>query len=220
MNNSKQIITTGLLLMLFAIIGSGLVGTTYEGTKKQIAENERRAMLRTLNNILPANTYDNDLINETINLYPDSRLGQTETSVAYQAKKDNIVTAIILPVIAPDGYAGAIKLLVGIRADETLAGVRVISHKETPGLGDKIDLVKDSWILAFNDKDLHNPGTKSWKVKKDGGVFEQFTGATITPRAVVKAVHRALDYFNANKNKLFLNQSEYNQLYGQVANKS
>ena len=90
MNNSKQIITNGLLLMLFAIIGGSLVGATYEGTKKQIAENERRALLRTLNNILPVDTYDNDLINETITLYPDSRLGQVETSTAYQAKKQTL----------------------------------------------------------------------------------------------------------------------------------
>ena len=202
MNNSKQIITTGLLLMLFAIIGSGLVGTTYEGTKKQIAENERRTMLRTLNNILPANTYDNDLINETINLYPDSRLGQTETSVAYQAKKDNIVTAVILSVIAPDGYAGAIKLLVGIRADGTLAGVRVISHKETPGLGDAIETKRSNWILGFNNISLDSYDLHGWKVKRDGGQFDQLTGATITPRAIVKAVHQSLIYFKHNKQKL------------------
>ncbi|MCW8853130.1 MAG: electron transport complex subunit RsxG [Gammaproteobacteria bacterium] len=202
MNNSKQIITTGLLLMLFAIIGSGLVGTTYEGTKKQIAENERRAMLRTLNNILPANTYDNDLINETINLYPDSRLGQTETSTAYQAKKDKIVTAVILPAIAPDGYAGAIKLLVGIRADGTLAGVRVISHKETPGLGDAIETKRSNWILGFNNMSLDSHDLHGWKVKRDGGQFDQLTGATITPRAIVKAVHQSLIYFKHNKQKL------------------
>ena len=202
MNNSKQILTTGLLLMLFAIIGSTLVGATYEGTKKQIAENERRAMLRTLNNILPANTYDNDLINETITLYPDGRLGQTESSTAYQAKKENTVTAVILSVIAPDGYAGAIKLLVGIRANGTLAGVRVISHKETPGLGDGIETKKSNWILGFNNASLDKPDLHGWQVKRDGGQFDQLTGATITPRAIVKAVHQSLVYFKHNKQTL------------------
>jgi len=202
MNNSKQIITTGLLLMLFAIIGSSLVGATYEGTKKQIAENERRALLRTLNNILPVDTYDNDLINETITLYPDSRLGQVETSTAYQAKKADSITAIILSVIAPDGYAGAIKLLVGIRANGTLAGVRVISHKETPGLGDGIETKRSNWILGFNDTSLDKPDLHGWQVKRDGGQFDQLTGATITPRAIVKAVHQSLVYFKHNKQTL------------------
>ena len=202
MNNSKQILTTGLLLMLFAIIGSTLVGATYEGTKKQIAENERRALLRTLNNILPANTYNNDLINETITLYPDSRLGQTETSTAYQAKKADAITAVILSVVAPDGYAGAIKLLVGIRANGTLAGVRVISHKETPGLGDGIETKRSNWILGFNDTSLDKPDLHGWQVKRDGGQFDQLTGATITPRAIVKAVHQSLVYFKHNKQTL------------------
>jgi len=202
MNNSKQIITTGLLLMLFAIIGSSLVGATYEGTKKQIAENERRALLRTLNNILPANTYDNDLINATLTLYPDDRLGQTESSTAYQAKKEDTITAVILSVIAPDGYAGAIKLLVGIRADGTLAGVRVISHKETPGLGDAIETKRSNWILGFNNTSLSNPDLHGWRVKRDGGQFDQLTGATITPRAIVKAVHQSLIYFDRNKQTL------------------
>ncbi|MDH5472694.1 MAG: electron transport complex subunit RsxG [Gammaproteobacteria bacterium] len=202
MNNSKQILTTGLLLMLFAVIGSGLVGATFEGTKDQIAENERRAMLRTLNNILPAGTYDNDLINESITLDRDNRLGQTETSTAYQAKKDGQVTAVILPVIAPDGYSGAIKLLVGIRADGTLAGVRIVHHKETPGLGDGIEIKRTNWVLGFNDKSLTNPDLHGWQVKRDGGQFDQLTGATITPRAIVKAVHQSLVYFDRNKTRL------------------
>ena len=202
MNNSKQILTTGLLLMLFAIIGSSLVGATYEGTKKQIAENERRALLRTLNNILPADTYDNDLINQTITLHPDGRLGQSETSTAYQAKKADTITAVILSVIAPDGYAGAIKLLVGIRADGTLAGVRVVSHKETPGLGDGIETKRSDWILGFNNTSLDKPDLHGWQVKRDGGQFDQLTGATITPRAIVKAVHQSLVYFERNKQTL------------------
>ena len=202
MNNSKQILTTGLLLMLFAIIGGSLVGATYEGTKKQIAENERRALLRTLNNILPADTYDNDLINQTITLHPDGRLGQSETSTAYQAKKSDTITAVILSVIAPDGYAGAIKLLVGIRADGTLAGVRVVSHKETPGLGDGIETKRSDWILVFNNTSLNKPDLHGWQVKRDGGQFDQLTGATITPRAIVKAVHQSLVYFERNKQTL------------------
>lgn len=199
MNHSKQILTTGLLLMLFAIVGSSLVGATFESTKEKIADNERRAMLRTLNNILPSGSYNNDLINDTLLLHPDGRIGQTERATAYLAKKDNELTAIILPVIAPDGYSGAIKLLVGIRADGTLAGVRVIRHKETPGLGDAIETKRSDWILGFNNRSLSNPDTRGWQVKRDGGEFDQLTGATITPRAIVKAVHLSLIYFDRNK---------------------
>ena len=205
MNNSKQIITTGLLLMLFAVIGGSLVGATFEGTKQQIADNERQAMLQTLNTILPVDTYDNDLINEAIILEGDNRLGQTEPSPAYLAKKDGKVTAVILSVIAPDGYSGAIKLLVGIRADGTLAGVRITQHKETPGLGDGIEIKRSNWVLGFNDKSLTNPDLHGWQVKRDGGQFDQLTGATITPRAIVKAVHQSLLYFDRNKPKLLKN---------------
>ena len=105
-------------------------------------------------------------------------------------------------MIAPDGYAGAIKLLVGIRANGTLAGVRVISHKETPGLGDGIETKRSNWILGFNDTSLDKPDLHGWQVKRDGGQFDQLTGATITPRAIVKAVHQSLVYFKHNKQTL------------------
>ncbi|HEY5791334.1 MAG TPA: RnfABCDGE type electron transport complex subunit G, partial [Gammaproteobacteria bacterium] len=104
---------------------------------------------------------------------------------------------------APDGYSGAIRMLVGIRADGRVAGVRVISHKETPGLGDKIEPGKSDWSRSFVGRALGNPGSASWRVRKDGGVFDQFTGATITPRAVVAAVHRALLYYRDHREALF-----------------
>ena len=202
MNKGKQIAVTGLLLMLFAIIGGSLVAIIYEATSSKIAQNERRAMLRSLNQILPADTYDNDLISDTLKLEADDRLGQKEESTAYLAKKDNKIVAIVLSAIAPDGYNGAIKLLVGIKANGTLAGVRVVHHNETPGLGDSLEAKRSDWILSFNDKTLENPDINGWKVKRDGGIFDQFTGATITPRAVVKAVHHSLIYFDRNRKHL------------------
>ena len=105
--------------------------------------------------------------------------------------------------IAPNGYNGPIHLLVGIKADGTLAGVRVVKHRETPGLGDVVEISRSDWILGFNDRSLSKPDEKGWKVKRDGGIFDQFTGATITPRAVVKAVHNALLYFEKNQVILF-----------------
>ena len=102
---------------------------------------------------------------------------------------------MILPVVAPEGYSGRIDLLVGIYADGSVAGVRAVSHRETPGLGDKVEIGKSQWVLEFNGKSLSMPVPENWAVKKDGGNFDQFTGATITPRAVVKAVYQSLEYF-------------------------
>ena len=208
MNKSKQIAFTGLLLMLFAIAGGGMVGLTFEGTAEKIADNERKAMLRSLNQILPATSYDNDLLNDTLTLDADERLGQKETSTAYVARIKGEASAIIFSVIAPDGYSGIIKMLVGINRDGTLAGVRIVSHKETPGLGDAIEAERSDWVLGFNGKSLNNPDEKNWQVKRDGGVFDQFTGATITPRAVVKAVHQSLIYFDRHSKQLLGSTNE------------
>ena len=202
MIRSKQILFTGALLMLFAIVGGAMVGMTYEGTAERIAENERQAMLRNLNQILPHSEYDNDLLQDTLTLPADERLGQQDPSTAYVAKKDGRISAIIFSVIAPDGYSGEIKLLVGIRASGNIAGVRVIKHNETPGLGDAIETQRSDWVNHFDDKSLQNPSGKGWAVKRDGGVFDQFTGATITPRAVVNAVHQTLIYFDRHRPQL------------------
>ncbi|MGD2120075.1 MAG: electron transport complex subunit RsxG [Chromatiales bacterium] len=202
MIRSKQILFTGALLMLFAIVGGAMVGMTYEGTAERIAENERQAMLRNLNQILPHSEYDNDLLQDTLTLPADERLGQQDPSTAYVAKKDGRISAIIFSVIAPDGYSGEIRLLVGIRASGNIAGVRVIKHNETPGLGDAIETQRSNWVTHFDGRSLQNPSGKGWAVKRDGGVFDQFTGATITPRAVVNAVHQTLIYFDRHRPQL------------------
>lgn len=202
MNNGKQILFTGILLMLFGIIGSGLVGTTYVSTLDKIADNERKAMLRSLNQILPSTEYDNDLIHDSIDIEADALLGLKHPSIIYLARKQGEVTTLIFSPLAPDGYSGIIKLLVGVHSDGRVAGVRVVSHKETPGLGDYVETDRSDWVLGFNNKSLQNPGKANWKVKRDGGEFDQFTGATITPRAVVKAVHQTLIYFEHNKTRL------------------
>ncbi|MCG6937549.1 MAG: electron transport complex subunit RsxG [Gammaproteobacteria bacterium] len=199
----KNILITASLLMLFAVLGAALVGLTFEQTKDDIKHNEEITLLNKLNNIVPAELYDNDLLLDTITLEPNALLGTTDPSLAYRARKNNADVAVVFSSIAPNGYSGSIYLLVGIYANGNIAGVRVVKHKETPGLGDKVSLSRSNWILGFNGKSLGNPDDKGWKVKRDGGVFDQFTGATITPRAVVKAVHNALIYFDQNQNKLF-----------------
>ena len=203
MNIHKQVITTALLLMIFATIGAAIVGLTFDNTIDDIKHNEQLALLRKLNTILPASGYDNELLEDTLQLEPDKLLGTTEKSTAYRARKQGQPVAIVVPAIAPNGYNGPIHLLVGIYYDGTLAGVRVVKHRETPGLGDVVETRRSDWILGFSGKSLGNPETKKWKVKRDGGHFDQFTGATITPRAVVKAVHSALLYFGKHHKALF-----------------
>ena len=203
MNIHKQVATTALLLMLFAVVGAALVGFIYDNTYETIKYNEQQALLKQLNNIVPASAYDNDLLTDTIELTADYNLGTSEVSTAYRARKQGKNVAVVFSAIAPNGYNGFIHLLVGVYNDGNLAGVRVVKHRETPGLGDAIDAKRSDWILDFNDKSLDKLNNKQWKVKRDGGQFDQFTGATITPRAVVKAVHSALLYFKANQDMLF-----------------
>jgi len=203
MNIHKQVITTALLLMIFATIGAAIVGLTYDNTIEDIKYNEQLTLLRKLNTILPASDYDNELLKDTLQLAADKLLGTSEASIAYRARKQDQPVAIVIPAIAPNGYNGPIHLLVGIYYNGTLAGVRVVKHRETPGLGDVVEVKRSDWILGFSGKSLSNPDTKKWKVKRDGGHFDQFTGATITPRAVVQAVHSALLYFDKHQETLF-----------------
>lgn len=192
--------------MLVAAMGAALVGLTFSETKDDIKHNEELTLLRKLNNIIPADTYDNDLLLDTIVIKPNFLLNTKEDTLVYRARKKGKNVAAVFTSIAPNGYNGSIQLLVGVKADGKLSGVRVVKHMETPGLGDAVDISHSKWILGFNDKSLSEPDEKSWKVKRDGGVFDQFTGATITPRAVVKAVHNALLYFEKNQAMLFNKQ--------------
>lgn len=196
--------------MLFATIGAGLVGLTFDNTIDDIKHNEQLALLRNLNTILPASDYDNDLLTDTVDITPNTLLGTVSDSIAYRARKKNKPVAIVLSAIAPNGYNGPIHLLVGINYDGSLAGVRVVKHRETPGLGDAVEARRSDWILGFSNKSLKNPKPGQWKVKRDNGYFDQFTGATITPRAVVKAVKSALLYFEEHRDHLFENKLHTN----------
>ena len=194
--------------MLFAASGAALVGLTFIQTEDDIKFNEKLTLLRKLNNIIPAESYDNDLLLDTIVIKASSVLSTKEETLAYRARKNKKNIAVVFTSIAPNGYNGSIQLLVGINADGKLSGVRVVKHRETPGLGDVVSITHSDWILGFDNKSLSDPDARGWKVKRDGGVFDQFTGATITPRAVVKAVHNALLYFDENQDMLFSVQTD------------
>lgn len=206
---SRSMLKNALVLGLFAIATVGSVAVLQQATAERIAKAERAAQVRALSEILPQGSYDNQLLDNSIQLH-DPLLGSKSPQTAYIALKDGQPSAIILRATAPDGYSGAIHLLIGIQANGQLAGVRVLSHKETPGLGDKIELAKSAWIRSFDGKSLSNPSENGWAVKKDRGEFDQFAGATITPRAVIKAVHKALQFFDANRQQLFANQVKSN----------
>lgn len=199
----KNMLISAFLLAAFAIVGTALVSLTYFGTKETIAENERQALLRNLLALIPADKFDNDIYTDTLVVNDPSLSGSSAPTTVYRARMGGAPVAAVFTSIAPDGYSGSIKLLVGIYQNGQLAGVRVVGHNETPGLGDKVEIERTDWVLDFNGKSLGNPQTEGWKVKKDGGVFDQFTGATITPRAVVKAVYNTLNYYEQHKDAVF-----------------
>lgn len=190
----KSISQNSLILGTFAAVTAGLIASTFMGTQERIAEAERRAAQKALFEIVPPSRHNNDLLNETLELGAAASDYHLD-SKAHVAKYNGEPVAMVFKATAPDGYSGDIRLLIGVNLDGQVTGVRVLSHKETPGLGDKIDLSKSEWILSFQDKSLNAPDEKNWKVKKDGGDFDQFTGATITPRAVVQAVKQALLFY-------------------------
>ncbi len=199
----RQMVISALLLGGFAVIGTTLVAVTHEATAERIAANHRARLLKSLHLLVPPELHDNDLIRDMITVTDKEWLGTDEPVRVWRARREGRPVAVILNPVAPDGYNGRIELLVAIRADGTLLGVRVIRHQETPGLGDAIEAGKSDWIHSFDNHSLKDPEPKGWKVKRDGGVFDQFTGATITPRAVVKAVYRALVYFEKHRDELF-----------------
>ena len=199
----RQIIITTIILLMFAVIGTTLVAFMYDSTRDQIAANERATLLRKLHRLIAPEQHDNVLLEDTLAVRDPTLLGTDAPVAVYRARQGGEPVSLVIETIAPDGYSGTIRLLVGINIDGTLSGVRVVSHRETPGLGDAIDETRSDWIHVFDGKSLHNPEPAGWAVKKDGGTFDQLTGATITPRAVVKAAHNALLYYRQHQQTLF-----------------
>ena len=201
--NRRQILISGAFLWLFAVGGTTLVAVTEYSTSSAIAENERQLLLRNLYALLPEDQLDNDIASDIRSLPASSLLGTDAATPAYRARRAGEPVAAVFNSVAPNGYNGRIHLLVGVYVNGSLAGVRVVKHAETPGLGDAVEIRKSPWIKSFDDKSLIKPGKNGWQVKRDGGEFDQFTGATITPRAVVKAVHNTLLYYQHNADIIF-----------------
>ncbi len=206
MSNSleKSMGLNGKVLGLFALITSLLLAGTHLATKDKIADSQRRAAQKALLEIIPDERHDNDILTDTLSIPQRywSTLGLKKGGELHLARNNGKVFALIVPAVAPDGYSGAIEMIIGINMDGKIAGVRVLNHNETPGLGDKVELKKSPWVLSFDGKSIGSPPAERWKVKKDKGDFDQFTGATITPRAVVTQVAQTLHYFSEDKNRI------------------
>lgn len=200
---SRSILRSGLLLGLIAVGGVALLSGVHLLTRERIAQQELRVLKERLNQVLPAELYDNDPRGDVLILQRQDFFLHRDPVRVFRARLASQPVAAIMEVTAPDGYHGDIKLLVGILHDGTVTGVRVIAHKETPGLGDPIEARRSDWIDSFRGRSLQDPEPKGWAVRKDGGEFDQFTGATITPRAVVEAVQRALEFHDGNLEELY-----------------
>jgi electron transport complex protein RnfG len=191
---------SAIILAAFAILGSSLVGFSYESTHEQILQNQRETLRRQINEVFPEAQHDNIVIDDVVSI-KDDELGGDEVKV-YRATLKQTPTGLIYSPVTADGYSGDILLTIAINENNQVTGVRVLQHKETPGLGDKIETRRSDWIKSFDGTSLTSPRSEKWAVKRDGGYFDQFTGATITPRAVVKAVKNTLQYHQLNKEKL------------------
>ncbi len=204
----SSVLRNSIILGVFAMATVGMIAITQQGTAERISDAQRRVQLSALNEILPHEQHDNDLLADSFSVDDYQHLRLSGARDAYRARQNGEVVAVILPVVAPEGYSGRIDLLVGVYANGEVAGVRAVNHRETPGLGDKIEIGKSPWVLTFNGKSLNMPVPENWAVKKDGGEFDQFTGATITPRAVVQAVYQSLEYFAEHRDSLLLSAEE------------
>ncbi|MDX8379337.1 MAG: electron transport complex subunit RsxG [Gallionella sp.] len=200
---AKASLHTALNLTLFALIGTAILAFTYNQTFDRIAQSVAAEKLKLISQIVPAVLFDNAIMKDTSMIAADALLGTREETTIYRARLHHKPSVVVIEAVAPDGYNGRITLLVAIRYNGEVAGVRVVTQNETPGLGDYIDIAKSQWIKVFDGASQSKYTKEEWKVKKDGGHFDYMAGATISPRAVVKAVHKAVQYFSLHRDALF-----------------
>jgi len=198
-----------VLLGLAVLLTSATLIYVNYATKDTIAVRMEDDLKASLAQVVPPSMYDNQILKDTVTIQDKDVTGKPGSTVFYRARKNGKIVAFAFPEVAY-GYSGEIDMIMGVDTNGTLLGVRVIAHTETPGLGDKIEAGKSHWIFGFKGKSLSNPSPDKWLVKKDGGVFDQFTGATITPRGVVKGIKHGLDVFAAHRAQLLLDSATAN----------
>lgn len=208
---TRMAFRTAVILFLFVAFFTALLSGAYLWTRPSIEAAAADEKMKLIDEVLPRDRYDNALLKDAVDIGPTPELGLDEPSAIYRARRNGKLEALVFEAVAPDGYAGKIRLLIALGADGALAGVRVIAHRETPGLGDYIEPKKDRnkerpWIRQFDGLNAAAADAREWKVKKDGGRFDSVAGATVTPRAVVKAVRQAALYVEANRDKILASQ--------------
>jgi electron transport complex protein RnfG len=208
----KSATSNASLLGIFALATAIALGVTYALTRENIAAAQREVEARALADVIQSVPHNNSILDDSFAVPEEGReILNVGDQLIHVARENDEPVAFILPTVAPDGYSGSIYMLVGIQNNGEISGVRVTSHAETPGLGDGIDLKKSDWITGFNGLSLQTLPDAAWAVRKDGGEFDAFTGATITPRAVVAQVKRTLDYYAANRER-FIDMAETQSL--------
>jgi len=191
------------VLALAAALAVGVVSLVHDLAQPRIEAVQRAGRVAQLTAVIGGIQYDNDPLTDTIALRDEELLGSAEPLLAHRVRRGGETVAVLLNVVAPDGYGGPIRLLLAVDAQGRVLGVRVLEHRETPGLGDPIEERRSGWIHGFDGRSLGDPPAARWQVRRDGGDFDQFTGATITPRAVVRAVRDALEYVARHRDELF-----------------
>jgi len=197
------VLKSGITLAVIAAICTALVASTYQLTHERIAANEQAWLEQSLQPALSGLFFDSGVSESRVTIPAPHGLPGSEDAVIYRVYSGDTPVAALFVVSARDGYAGAIRFLIGIDIDGAVTGVHVLSHRETPGLGDRIESSKSEWVKQFDGRSLIDPQTSGWKIKRDGGEFDQLTGASVTPRAVIKAIRETLSYFDANRDTVF-----------------
>jgi len=201
--NDAAVFRSGITLAVIAAICTALVAVTYQLTEARIAANEQAWLERSLQPALSGLFYDSGVTESKLIVPPPHELPGSEAAIIYRVYAADAPVAALFVVSARDGYAGPIRLLVGIDVNGVVSGVRVLEHRETPGLGDRVESTKSDWVRQFNGRSLVDPKPVAWSIKRDGGQFDQLTGASVTPRAIIKALRETLLYFDANKDTIF-----------------
>jgi len=201
--NDKSIIKTGLTLATIAAICTALVAATYHLTEDRIVANAKALLEKSLQPALGGVSFDGSVSESRIVLQPPHGLPGNDAAIIYRVYAEDNPAAALFAVTARDGFSGPIRILVGVEFNGKVSGVRILQHRETPGLGDKIEPARSNWIFQFDDRSIGDPVTTQWAIKGDGGDFDQLTGASITPRAIIKAIRDTLLYFDAHRDEIF-----------------
>jgi electron transport complex protein RnfG len=203
MMSNHSIIKTGLTLAAIAAVCTALVAATYRLTVDRIAANDKALLEQSLQPALGGLTFDGSVSESRIELRPPHELPGNDAAIIYRVFAEDNPVAALFAVTARDGFSGPIRILIGVEFDGRISGVRILQHRETPGLGDKIESARSDWVFQFDDRSIGDPVTAQWAIKNDGGDFDQLTGASVTPRAIIKAIRDTLLYFDAHRDEIF-----------------